>query len=290
VEEVVDPSYETEWISKNVVVVRCPFEKVTDEFWFLLTSDVHLDNQYCDDKFFKKHLDQMVERGGGWIDNGDLMCLMQGKWDPRSDQSQLRLEHKGNDYLDRVKKTTSEFLTPYADHVIALGHGNHETNVINRHGVDMTERVCAELAARADSPARCHAIQGWVQFRCYKSTESKTFTMFRHHGYGGASPVSKGVLHTGRLAAQYPDANIVVTGHDHNDWIFPIPRARLTAKGTEYRDQQLHVKIPGYKRAPTSDSNWERVKGFPLTNIGAVWLRVYMSEGHFRYECIRDSR
>lgn len=286
-----------EWISRNVVTVRHRFPKMGHgkrggpkpaPLRVLLTSDVHWDNADCDRGLFKEHLEEAKELNAWWVDNGDLMCLMQGKFDPRSDQSQLRKEHRGNDYLDRVIDTLADWLEPYAHMALAFGHGNHETNVINRHGVDMTERLCAELRARYKSPVRTHGVFGAVVLRCYRGTVSKSVNVFRHHGFGGGAPVTRGTIQPSRFAVQYPNADVFVTGHDHNEWVFPIPRMRLTELGFWEKDEQLHVRIPGYTDSIKDGfEGWNILKGHAIKGRGSMLLEVRSEGKRFPFDVRR---
>lgn len=294
---------DTEWLSRNVVTVRHRFPKMSTgrgcgkttpsapPLWVLLTSDVHWDNVRCDRGLFKEHLEEAKTRNALWVDNGDLMCLMQGKFDPRSDQSDLRKEHRGNDYLDRVTDTFAEWLEPYAHMAVAFGHGNHETNVINRHGCDMTERLCAELRAKCKAKVRTHGIFGAVQFRLYRSTASGTVNLFRHHGYGGGAPVTRGVIQTNRLAVQYPNADVFLTGHTHNEWVVPIPRVKLSRDGTWIKDEQLHVRVPGYYDGLGDGfEGWNSVKGHAVNSVGSAFLKIESMGKVFKYDIERLGR
>jgi hypothetical protein len=272
--------YKVRWIGRNVVNVLCDFKK-SKVFRFLCTSDGHWDNLHCNREMFRGHLDEALRLDAGWIDNGDLYCLMQGKWDPRSDMEQLRPEHQSSRYLDVVKDDLARWLAPYSGIALALGHGNHETGIINRHQVDMTERLCATLNARHGSGVRCHGLSGWVVFRCRKNTRAQSIRLFRHHGYGGGAPVTRGVIQTNRLAVQYPDANIILTGHDHNEWIVPIPRKRLTTNGVIHTDEQLHVRVPGYKDGIGDGyEGWENVKGHQVKGQGAMMIELRWTGDH----------
>jgi hypothetical protein len=85
-----------------------------------------------------------------------------------------------------------------------------------------------------------------------------------------------------------PDADLVVTGHTHNEWYFPIPRVRLSAKGTPHHDEQLHVKVPGYKdEYADGGGGWHIERGGPPKPIGAAWLRFYYEDGSVKMEVTR---
>ena len=90
--------------------------------------------------------------------------------------------------------------------------------------------------------------------------------------------MTKGVIQTNRIANYTPDANVVLTGHTHDDWIFSIPRQRISQNGRVYRDEQLHVRCPGYKDAWGDGSGgWEVERGMGPKNIGSVWLGVTLT-------------
>ena len=87
-----------------------------------------------------------------------------------------------------------------------------------------------------------------------------------------------------------PDADIIVTGHSHNEWVFPITRLRLTQKGTAYKDRQTHIKIPTYKDDYGDGSaGWVIERGMPPKPIGAFWIKFswFNREDRFTYEITR---
>lgn len=71
-------------VGLNSTVITIDGIKAGWEQWVLLRSDVHHDNPKCDQKLEKKHLDQAKEYNAIIIDNGDLFCAMQGKYDKRA--------------------------------------------------------------------------------------------------------------------------------------------------------------------------------------------------------------
>ena len=100
--------------AKNVFEVQEHLDTVKDwEHWCLLRSDAHHDNPKCDQALEKEHLEMALERGASIIDNGDLFCAMQGKYDPRSNKDALRPEHQKGDYLDSLVRTASDFYSPF---------------------------------------------------------------------------------------------------------------------------------------------------------------------------------
>jgi hypothetical protein len=251
---------------------------------FLLISDAHIDNAHADRAMFEKHMKQCRERGAKWLSNGDYLCCMQGQYDLRSDTSACRPEHREGRYLDAVINTTADYVAPWADMALLFAPGNHETAIRKRHETDMNERLVEALKARnKDCQAYAGSYANWVRFvvrnKERRQLLGNSLVMYMHHGYGGGGPVTRGTIQTSRMAVYLPDADIIWTGHTHDEWIMPIQRARLSLHGRPYLDRVLHVRSPGYKDEFSEQNGWAVEKGMPPKPKGALWLRFYM-ENH----------
>lgn len=270
-------------ISRNVVEITIETARNIDwEQWVLLRSDVHHDNPKCNQELEKEHLQQAVDYDAPIIDNGDLFCAMQGKWDKRADKNALREEHRGSNYFDLLVDTAAEFYRSYGKQFAVLGRGNHETAVTNRHETDLTDRLASRMRAHGSS-VEASGYGGFVIFRFADHKQSSnpkgvkdSKVLYHFHGTGGGGPVTRGTIQTNRIAVWSPDAHIVLTGHTHDEWQMPIPRMRITQKGEVYHDEQLHIRCPGYKDAwGDSHSGWEAEKMLGPKNLGSAWLRFY---------------
>lgn len=270
--------WKVEKLHRNVVSIDFDASE-QKEHWILLRSDVHHDNPKCDWEMERRHLDQAAERGAAIIDNGDLFCAMQGKWDKRSDKAAMRPEHQGGNYLDLLVQEAAEFYRPYAHLFAVIGKGNHETAIRKVHETDLTERLVAMMKSQG-SPVEISGYGGYVRLRFVQNSHKhKTRWLHHYHGTGGGGPVTRGVIQTNRLAVMHPDADIVLTGHTHDEWTMPIPRQRISRFGTPYHDEQLHVRVPGYKDAwADGDSGWEVERMLGPKNLGAAWLRCKFYE------------
>jgi hypothetical protein len=270
-------TWKTEHTHRNVVTVHINAQARVDwEQHVLLRTDAHHDNPHCKQDLEKKHLDQARERNAIVIDNGDLFCAMQGKYDKRSSKDSIRPEHQNGCYLDSLVSTAADFYRPYADLFAVLALGNHETAIIKSHETNLTDRLAAELRRDGKSNVLASGYGGWVRFafdfgKC-KFRQAKL--LHHYHGSGGGGPVTKGVIQTNRMIGVHPDSDIVFTGHTHDEWIFPIQRMRVSSHGVPYQDEQLHVRAPGYKDA------WDDgFGGFEVERMhqprptGAIWLK-----------------
>ena len=262
--------------SRNVHFIKHQLKSTQekDSFWVLLSFDRHHDNPKSDNRMEKRHLDLARKRNAIIIDGGDLFCAMQGKYDPRSNKSDLKPEHKSGDYLDKLVSTAADFYGPYADLFAVMAPGNHETAISKRHETNLTERLVATLNDRHKTNIRVGGFSGWIKFQIIAFSQVLTKNLWYHHGYGGDAPVTKGVIQTNRQSVYLPDAHIVATGHTHNEWQFPIPRIRLTPHCKVYHDEQLHLKVPSYKEEYVDGySGWHIERGGPPKPTGAMWLR-----------------
>ena len=251
------------------------------EQYFLLVSDAHIDNAHADRSMFDKHMRQCRERNAKWMSNGDFLCLMQGSWDFRKDTSACRPEHREGRYLDAVINTTADYIAPHADMALLFAPGNHETSVKRRHDTDMNERLVEAAKVRnPQCPAYAGSYANWVRFlvrqKDRRQVVGNSIVMYMHHGYGGGGPVTRGTIQTARMAVYLPDADIIWTGHTHDEWIMPIQRARLSLHGRPYLDRVMHVRSPGYKDEFSEQNGWAVEKGMPPKPKGALWLRFYM--------------
>ena len=275
-------TYATEETQRNVVTVRCPLQRNKNfSQWFLLTADRHWDNPHSDQDLQREHLLQARERGAGVIDDGDLFCAMQGKFDKRADKSSLRPEHQCDNYLDALVSTSADFFEPFADQFILIGSGNHEESIKKNHETDLTERLCATLYDRTGHKITNGGFGGWVKFLFRdpgNAKNSQCVNLHYDHGYGGGGPVTKGVIQNNRRGTYLPDAHIVISGHIHERSTQDVGRVRISDQGKTYHDVQTHVIMPTYKEEyGLGDSGWHCRRGASPKPIGCTWLRFYWS-------------
>jgi hypothetical protein len=260
-------------------VVVCDLEH-TGEFaspmWFLLRSDAHHDAVGCDRDLEMKHLRQAVVRDALILDIGDLFDCMQGRYDKRADRSALREEYRHGPYLDRLVDVAAERYGDFADRWLLMSPGNHETSVAKHNDTNLTERLYERLRDRAPLLQRA-TYQGFVRLRVRQNAKRiGSLTIAYHHGYGGSAPVTRGVIQSNRMAITYPDADLVWSGHTHTDWYLSIARLRLNASDAVDRDEQVHIKSPGYKEDLLKGEGWAVEKGFMPQSLGAWWLKVWI--------------
>ncbi len=244
------------------------------EFDFLIQSDIHFDNPKCQRSLYFKHLDEAVEREAKILTFGDFFCLMQGRRDRRGSKSGVRPEHNKADYFDRVIFEAEEKLTPYKDHLIMMGNGNHETAVVKNVETNPLARLCKYLN-RAGSPVEHMPYQGFIRFKFVKPDGGmvRSALAFFHHGkYGGA--VTKGTLGTQRYAVIVPQADLIFSGHNHERWINTATQYITKQTGEVSKRVLHHFNCPTYKDEFTSGDGFGVEKIVAPKPLGGWWLKL----------------
>jgi len=258
---------------RNVLTLRHP---VVEPGWsqrYLLIADVHFDNPLCDRRLLRRHLDEARESGAGVMCFGDWFDAMGGRSDPRRSKTGVRDAHNADNYLDLIVDDSAEFLEPYAAQLVMMSDGNHETAIRKNIEVDLLDHLCRRLQVQH------MGYSGWIRmmFERPGGGDRTQRRLFYHHGWGGGGPVTKGTINPSRVAPYVPDADIVVFGHIHEQWLFSVARQRCTNGGRLYFDKQMHVQLPTFKQEYTPKGGYHIEKGRPPKPVGAWWMEFYYS-------------
>jgi predicted phosphodiesterase len=258
------------------------------EQWVLLRSDAHHDSKLCNRTLETEHLQLAKARQALIVDGGDLFDAMQGKHDKRSSFGEIRPEDVREDYLGAIVDHAAEDYAPFAANWLLLARGNHESGVMSHANIDLTSQLQFKLREHG-SGAKIGGFCGWVLFRFkIQETVIQTVRLRYFHGAGGNSPVTKGVLDASRQAVYLPDADIVLNGHNHQSYLFPVARERVTQQGDIRQDLAWFVRTPGYKQR----GGWEIEKGHAPAPHGCAWLRFWLEphESLVRFDLSMDLR
>lgn len=246
------------------------------EFKILLMSDLHWDNPKCDRETLKKHLDHAKAIGAKVILNGDTFCLMQGKYDPRSNKNDIRPEHNKANYLDVLIEDAVDWFGPYKDIITVVGYGNHETNIIKRLETDPLQRF-VDLFNYTHKPEQrlvTGGYGGWINIRTETSSGNASKMLHYFHGSGGGGPVTKGTIQNQRKMADVEGADIIWMGHVHELYTMYQSKTYVN-RSTEKPDIRnvLHVRTSTYKEEYGDGyMGWHIERGAPPKPIGSVLL------------------
>lgn len=279
--------------TRNIHLVNLVAKSATDHWDFLLSGDRHHDNPHADHDLERKHLDEVVRRNAGWVDVGDLFCAMEGRADPRRIKKGIREEHAlAADYFDSLVRHAADFYSPYAKHCVVIGRGNHETAILKNNETDLTERLCERMSMMTGQKVHPGGYGGWVRFLATLGNHRYTLALKYFHGAGGGALMSHGTLNVRRDAAVMPDADVIVQGHIHKQWVMPIARERLVYDRGGWRverDVQHHVRVGCYKDEFGDGFDGFHVeRGRPPYVLGGVWMRLSLHKqparnGHTHY-------
>lgn len=238
----------------------------------LFISDVHFDSTKCDRELLTKHLDEARKRGAKVFVFGDWFDLMQGKYDPRGNYSDLRPEYKSITYLDDVIEDSAKYLQEYKHQIVFIGRGNHETNIEKRLHTSPLDRLAA-IHNQNGGNIVVGGYSGWLMCHIKSGDSSKAMSAVHfHHGYGGNAPRSKGVLGVDIDQMQFPDASVIVRGHTHQKWHVPVVVDRISERGNAYQQRVHHLRTGSYKKLGDRYAGWAVEKNFNTPTLGGWWL------------------
>lgn len=270
--------WEVERLNDMVIDLSLPtIPNVGESRWVLLMSDEHVDNAHSDLALIRRHHDQAVERGAPILKFGDTFCAMQGKWDKRADQNQLREELRGNHYLDRLKDFAEGVYKPYAANIAVVAPGNHETSISMRHQTSLTECLVDRLR-RAGGQTVMGGFTGFVRIRLANHGRRKSYLLHYHHGYGGGGEVTRGMIDQNRTRGQY-HADIYYSGHIHRRNMDENEIVTVSPEGEAVRKTQLFLRGGAYKRED-GPGGWHVEKGRSARPCGGWWLKFTVGRGN----------
>lgn len=257
-----------------------PYLSRFDWSWSMLAiSDVHLDNPHCDRRLLKRHLDEAKARGAAIVIIGDLFCLMQGKYDPRSSKQDMRPEYlqAGRPYLDAVLEDAVAFLAPYADQLMLVSEGNHETNIAARLETDMIARFCDTMRDRHGSPVLAGPYAGWLRlaFRCGNAARFRNVHF--DHGSGGGGPVTKGIIQVNRRQTYLDDCDVDLTGHIHERWMLQNVNEYVDKVGRIRLRPTMHLCLGTYKEERLAGRGYHVERSRPPKPLGGWWIDARLS-------------
>lgn len=252
----------------------------------LFCSDVHFDSPECDRDLLAKHF----KEADVIVVFGDFFDLMQGKYDPRRSYSDILPQYKGSNYIDLVVQDAVKFLEPYAYKIALFCQGNHETSVTNRCNTDPLKNLVALLNFTYKTNIQVGAYQGVVVYQVkVNSLNVRSCKIFYHHGHGGNAKRSKGMLDNQIDGFVFPDADIIVKGHNHSKWHDPSNvRLKLDHQFRLIHEAQHILRLGTYKTSKT-DSGWEVEKGFLPAKLGGWFVNFTFKHDKLNWDNIEEA-
>lgn len=261
--------------------------KVGEGWPLLLISDLHLDNPKCRRDLLIRDLNEAKKRNAKVMINGDFFCIMQGKYDNRSSKKDIRPEHLGANYFQLVRDEAIEFMRPYAQNILLIGYGNHETAVLKRHEFDLLADFVTLFNERTGANVQLGGYGGWCIFNLLRQggNSGAVFKLRYHHGHGGGGEVTKGVIQDQRMMARTEGADATWQGHVHELYahITMSERIVVTSRGGWRVDlKPVHqIRTATYKEEFSEGFGGFHVeRGAPPKPLGGIWMTLRLVRKH----------
>ena len=259
----------------------------------LLISDVHIDNPKCNRDLLFEHLNRAKKLGAKVLVNGDLFCLMQGKYDPRRSKKDVRPEHNVSNYLDAVIEDTVNLLSPYADIIAFVGEGNHESAILKNVETDILTRFVERFNERNKVNVIRGGYKGWIIIRKTNTLEqtrgaSMTYKIYHHHGYGGGAPQTYGTIQHSHTRKYIGNADCIWMGHTHSCYIVPTESEIFDTNPSAYRPKLqtvYNVRTSAYKEEfADCAGGWHIERGGEPKSLGGIFCEITTLRPEKRYK------
>jgi hypothetical protein len=263
------------------------------EFRFCFMSDWHLEAADHNRKKLKQDLEEAKETGCRVYVDGDIMDLIL--------PGDMKRYVKANDLsesqavINEVVENALEFLSPYIDIIDGIGVGNHESSTVKYHSIDPAAWLIMLMNQKRDKslpPIHHMGYTGYLllDFQHGDNRKTRRLKIWYHHGVGGASPVTKGLIDFNR-AVYANDADIYWMGHKHVSSIDPgIERMYVDKANQPYIKTLKAFYTAGYKGGHihkqlirggyVPDFSTERFLNH--SSSGCIFLTVFLTGGEIQ--------
>jgi hypothetical protein len=245
-------------------------------------SDLHWDNPHCRWDRLKRDLDKAVMMDAVIALGGDTFCLMQGRYDPRREDGNIRPEHAGGMYFDKIVDTAVEWFKPYAKHIVAIGYGNHETSIIKHNQTDIIARFIQGIKRETGHQIMTMGYGGWLVISLASSKNEygsyhKSYRIKYFHGSGGGGEVTKGLIQHQRMQAATQGADCLWMGHVHEQYHVQVMLEALSQTGS-MRVKQIEadwLRTSTYKdEFEDGSKGWHVERGGKAKPLGCALIRL----------------
>lgn len=251
-------------------------------------SDLHIGGAFTVHERIEQDLKLAEQSDATILVNGDLFDAILPGDRKRYTPTALhpRLQNRA-DILNESLNWAFEILEPYKHRIGFLGVGNHDTALEKHHSVDLVSVLCDKLNVPYGGYCGYYR-QSWT----FGKRRYHTMLMRYHHGAGGSSPVTKGIIEFQRMAA-WIDGNtdIVWLGHKHNRMVDDsVTREHVNKGGRLIYKPVLNVMTASYMRAYVQQKETPRRASYAADRnlapqvMGGVMLTVTIHKEEAKYE------
>lgn len=249
---------------------------------FLLCSDLHLDHPKCNRDLLKAHMDECVAKDGYILFNGDVLCIMQGKYDKRHNKASVRPEDMTDSYFDSVVENAAEFLLPYASRILWMGTGNHEASAFRRMEMDILRRLVDLIYFKSGHRICLGQYHGFVYFRAAMENPDNhaiiSYTLYHNHGTGGDAAVTQGSIEDTRKMTHVEGADAIWMGHNHNKYVRQQSVMYLSRVNNNFNPKIRIVDVirSGTYKQEYTGHGFHIETGKAPKPLGGIWMDLKM--------------
>ena len=264
-----------------VTTARIDYSGGNTEHLLFVTSDLHIDSIGCNRERMLEDFTEAKDKGAKILIFGDVFDAMQGRFDPRRSLDELRPEYRKANYYDIVVRDAARLLSPFANNLMLITPGNHETAVLKNASINLIDRLVHDLNMDYGAQVMQGGYGGWVRFLLSRGAQGGRLSVKvkYHHGFGGDAPVTRGVIHSNRQQVYIQDADIILNGHNHNSYYVPIISETISDAGRLVFFTTHHIRTPGYKQDYGDGSTgWAVEKGMVPKPLGGAFIKLRVVE------------
>lgn len=201
---------------------------------FTLQSDHHIGSAHTDMGHIREELEEAKVQGDTVLCAGDMFDAILPKDMKRFSPDALHPKIRGrSDVLNAAIDLAVELFAPFADQIGMIGCGNHDLAVNKWHGFDPVSALVSHLQRERSSGSIYYGgYQGFCELKLTRNGGgTRRVILYYNHGFGGESPVTKGMIDFNRLRSDI-DADVYWIGHKHNRFVDNAsPRMRCPRSG-----------------------------------------------------------
>jgi UDP-2,3-diacylglucosamine pyrophosphatase LpxH len=217
-------------------------------------SDLHLWSRACALDRLTAGLNDAVERDCYIMLLGDVLDAI--VWnDPRYVPG-LAINDE-TDPIQLIIEKVADYLEPYADRILWIGAGNHESAFRKHHHTDPITLLIAELQKRRkkNRATIIHAgYRGFMRVQFFRPNVAAKNNIqicssdiwYYDHGRGGGAPVTKGLIDFARVSRDFV-ADVYWFGHKHTSPDDHPRRIQLDHQGSPVIHNLLCFYTAGYQ-------------------------------------------
>lgn len=231
----------------NNIQTTFSFNSLEEKFRLGLLSDLHFGASSMCKSVLKYDFERMANADCRIAINGDVFDFILPSDLKRFDLDALDRELlvAGLKPIDAAIDMAYEFMKPYAHLIEFIGIGNHEAHVSKRHHIDVMSILLYRLNQLPNVNIKAGGWCGFWNISLRRQGQRTSYTLYRHHGAGGAAPVTKGMIDFQRMMVWLGDLDAIWIGHKHNKFADLATKMHYSPEKNESKTKKVDCIMTG---------------------------------------------